>query len=501
LNGHLVEAKQICKSFGSVKALDCVDFCVNAGEAICLVGENGSGKSTLIKIISGAYAPDSGEIILSGKKYARLSPRRSIAEGIQVIYQDFSLFGNLSVAENITMSYRLYHKERLINERRNRRMAIAKLADLGIEIEPDEEVSRLSVGEKQSIAICRALMLDAKLVIMDEPTTALTTKEIEYLYKIIENLKKRGISLIFVSHKLDEVFKVAEKVCILRDGKNVVFGPKEDFNRDSITYHMTGRKIESKHFTSDKISEKPILEVKALSHKKYFKDISFDLRRGEILGITGLLGSGRTELAETIFGLRRKSSGEICVNGNPLRIRESYDAVKNGIGYLPEDRLTQGLFLDLAIDRNISSAIIRKYSAGPLKITDKKGIQKEVAKQIEQLSIKLGSKSDPATSLSGGNQQRIVLAKWLATEPQVLILNCPTVGVDVGSKSDIHDKIMELAKSGMGIILISDDLPEILQVCSRIVVISKGQIVTRYPNADVDEATLQGVLAGSQSEE
>lgn len=495
MSEHLIEVKNIQKSFGAVKALQGVDFKIKAGEAKCLVGENGCGKSTLIKLISGVYKPDGGTITIDGKTYTELTPRQSVAAGIQVIYQDFSLFSNLSVAENIVMSYRLYNKNKWVSKKDNRRLAEAQLKALGVDLDLDAEVGKLSVGERQIVAICRALMLDARLVIMDEPTTALTSKEIEALYKIIRDLKRRGIALIFVSHKLDEVFEVAESVCVLRDGKNVVDGPKEDFDKSKMTFFMTGRKIERISYEPESISEEPIFEVRNFSHQRYFHDVNFKLYQGEILGITGLLGCGRTELAETIFGLHKSAGGEILMNGTPLKIRESYDAVKSGIGYLPEDRLTQGLFMDTEISRNISASIIRKYSDNLLNITDKKRIREAVAQQAESLKIKAGSLQNPARSLSGGNQQRIVLAKWLATDPKLLILNCPTVGVDVGSKSTIHQIIIDLARSGMGIIIISDDLPEILAVCNRILVMNKGTITGEYRSDEIDETSLQAQLA------
>lgn len=495
MSEYFLQLRGISKSFQKVKALTDVDFSLKPGEAKCLVGENGCGKSTLIKIISGVYTPDVGEIIIGGKSYRSLTPTQSIAAGIQVIYQDLSLFPNLSVAENITMGYNLYYKKRLVSKRRNRELAAKVVEEIGVPLDLDAEVRGLSVGEKQVVAICRALLLDAKLVIMDEPTTALTAKEVDSLYHIIADLKKRGIALIFVSHKLDEVFAVAESVCVLRDGKNVVDGPKEEFDKSKMTQYMTGREVIFTPFEPEKVDEEEMFTVKGLSLDRHFSDINFGLHRGEVLGITGLLGSGRTELAETIFGLRKPDQGEILLDGKKLQLRESYSAVNAGIGYLPEDRLTQGLFLNVSIERNISAGIVRKFSEHVLNITDKKGMHSEVVAQVDGLKIKVGSLQDPVSSLSGGNQQRVVLAKWLAIRPKLLILNCPTVGVDVGSKQSIHETIKTLAKEGIGIIVISDDLPEILSVCSRILVINKGRFTGEYTANELDEATLQKQLA------
>lgn len=494
MSEYFLEIHGVSKAFQAVQALDNVELKLKPGEIKCLAGENGCGKSTLIKIISGVYAPDCGEIIIKGKRYTALTPTQSIAAGIQVIYQDFSLFPNLSVAENITMGYNLFHKNRFVNKKRNMELAKRVVDEIGVDLNLNAEVRTLSVGEKQVVAICRALLLDAELIIMDEPTTALTSKEVQALYKIIDGLKAKGIALIFVSHKLDEVLAVAQTLCILRDGKNVVDGPKEEFDKEKISYYMTGRKIEFTPFIPEHIAD-AIFRAEHLSLANHYEDISFELRQGEVLGITGLLGSGRTELAESIFGLRKMDSGKVYLNGKEVHLNGSNSAVNAGIGYLPEDRLTQGLFLNVEIERNISAGIIPKFSNNLLGIMDKTGIHSEVVKQVENLNIKLGSLQNPVSSLSGGNQQRVVLAKWLAIGPKVLLLNCPTVGVDIGSKQNIHETIKELANSGIGMIVISDDLPEILSVCSRILVMNRGRFTGEYSATDLTESALQGMLS------
>ena len=328
---------------------------------------------------------------------------------------------------------------------------------------------------------------------MDEPTTALTSKEVHALYDIIAGLKARGIALIFVSHKLDEVLQVAESLCILRDGRNVIDGPKEDFDREKISYYMTGRQVTFTPFLPKKIGE-TIFQVENLNLKGHFEQISFELRQGEVLGITGLLGSGRTELAEAIFGLRKLDSGSVYLLGKKVTLNGSDSAVNAGIGYLPEDRLTQGLFLNVEIERNISAGIIRKFSQNLLGVIDKEGMLQEVVRRVNDLNIKLGSLKNPVSSLSGGNQQRVVLAKWLAIEPKVLLLNCPTVGVDVGSKQNIHETIKMLANNGIGMIVISDDLPEILSVCNRIIVMNKGHFTGEYQSNELTEDALQRML-------
>lgn len=495
MSEYFLELDKISKSFQAVHALDQVSFKLKPGEAKCLVGENGCGKSTLIKMISGVYTPDSGTITIKGKQYSALTPTQSIASGIQVIYQDFSLFPNLTVAENIAMGYNLYHKNKMVNKIRNREMAQKMIDEIGVPIPLDAEVRRLSVGEKQVVAICRALLLDAELIIMDEPTTALTAKEVRALYQIIDGLKKRGIALIFVSHKLDEVFAVAESICILRDGKNVVDGPKEEFDEKKMTYYMTGRDVVFTPFVPKQVEQDTILRVEGLSKGKTYQNINFQLYKGEVLGITGLLGSGRTELAETLFGLQKADRGKIILNGEELHLKGSDHGVNAGIGYLPEDRLTQGLFLNVSIERNISAGIIRKFSHNLMHVIDKVGIHREVADQVENLNIKIGDLKNPVSSLSGGNQQRVVLAKWLAIRPKVLLLNCPTVGVDVGSKQNIHETIKQLANEGIGMIVISDDLMEVLSVCSRVIVMNKGKFTGEYLASELEEESLQQMLA------
>lgn len=493
MSEYFLEIRGVSKAFQAVQALDHVELKLKPGEIKCLAGENGCGKSTLIKIISGVYTPDCGEIIIKGKTYTSLTPTQSIAAGIQVIYQDFSLFPNLSVAENITMGYNLFHKKKLVNKKRNRELAQKMINEIGVELDLDAEVRTLSVGEKQVVAICRALLLDAELIIMDEPTTALTSKEVQALYKIIDGLQTKGIALIFVSHKLDEVLKIAQTLCILRDGKNVVDGPKEDFDKEKISYYMTGREVKFTPFVPAHIGD-VIFRAENLNLAGHYQDISFGLRQGEVLGITGLLGSGRTELAESMFGLQKMDSGKVFLFDEELDLRGSDKAINAGIGYLPEDRLTQGLFLNVEIERNISAGILRKFSNNVLGIIDKGGLHNEVVHQVEDLNIKLGSLQNPVSSLSGGNQQRVVLAKWLAIKPKVLILNCPTVGVDVGSKQNIHETIKALANSGIGMIVISDDLPEILTVCNRVIVMNKGRFTGEYQAAELTESVLQNML-------
>jgi simple sugar transport system ATP-binding protein len=488
-----LEVKDIKKSFGGIQALKGVSMRIRPGEAHCLVGENGCGKSTLIKVISGFYTPDEGHIVIDEKSFRKLTPSESMALGVQVIYQDFSLFGNLSVAENIAMAYNVSSKFKFADKRRDLALAERILAEIGVELDPLVEVARISVAQKQIVAICRALLQNAKLVIMDEPTTALTTREIDSLFRIIGGLKKQGVALLFVSHKLDEVFEVSEVVNIMRNGSNIVDGPTAEFDKSKMVYYMTGREIAEKSYEMEIDRETPILRVKNLSRKDEFRNVNFEVYRGEVLGITGLLGSGRTPLAETLFGIVRKTEGEIYLNGQKLEIRNAGDAVRAGIGYVPEDRLTQGLFLKISIFRNIAATILSMYS-NRLSFMNKRKIALAVRRQAKDLAIRGASLDDPASSLSGGNQQRVVLAKWLAAQPKLLIFNCPTVGVDVGSKSEIHEIIVSFAQRGIGIVVISDDLPEILSLCNRVLVMNVGEITGEYPTRDISEEFLQQQL-------
>lgn len=496
-NKTLLKVEDISKRFGAVQALDKVNLEIKEGEIHCLVGENGSGKSTLIKIVSGVEKPDDGQFFIDGEAYENIGAIEAVKEGVQVIYQDLALFPNFSVAENISLNQRLESRAKFVDWGSVRRIALKELDEIGKKIDPDMLVEELSVSDKQIVAITRALTSGAKLIIMDEPTTALTKTEVDSLFSIILDLKKKGISTLFVSHKLTEVFTISEKVTVIRDGKVVgTFDPKE-LDHDKLIFHMTGRKVETSRFCDIKeISregKQPILEVKDLTKKGNYIDINFKLYPGEIVGLIGLLGSGRTELASTIFGLMQPDSGDIIVEGEKKNIKTVQDAQKSGISYLPEDRLTEGLFIDKTIEDNIIVTNLWKY-LNKLKLISLKGVNKLTQKFAKDLNIKTPSLNLPATSLSGGNQQKVVVAKWLATNPKVFILDGPTVGIDVGSKRDIHEIIRELAESGVGIMIISDEIPEVLQNCNRILVMRKGKIVKELDASCTTEDELNEII-------
>lgn len=497
MSEEFLVVKNVSKSFAGVQALKRVNLAIGRAEIRCLVGENGSGKSTLIKIISGAEAPDEGEIIINGKRFFRLHPIDSIREGIQVIYQDFSLFPNLTAAENIAFNYLLEKRRRLMDWKEVYTVARKAMESINVKIDLNRKVEELSVADKQLIAISRALLHNASLIIMDEPTTALTRKEVRSLFRVIKQLQREGVSILFVSHKLDEVLEISEKVTILRNGRNVADGDRSNFDRSKLVFYMTGREIkESRYqYEPDTTTREPLLRVERLGCKGSFADVSFELYPGEILGITGLLGSGRTELAMALFGLKPVTEGNIYLDGKLVRIRSVQDAIRHGIGYVPEDRLTEGLFLPQSIGNNIVVSVIYRLLKR-MGIIDVAQRNQQIMRWIKDLKIVTPSPDLPVQSLSGGNQQRVVLAKWLATTPRLLILNGPTVGVDIGSKADIHQIIRSLAQRGMAVIIISDDIPEIVQNCNRILLMKKGRIVEEFSGEQLTEEELTSKMIG-----
>jgi len=495
MSSLILQAKNIKKSFGGVEALRGVDLEVGFGEIHCLAGENGCGKSTLIKIISGVYEADQGEIELNGKTFSKLSPLEAISLGVQVIYQDFSLFPNLTVMENLALNLELSAKRKLVNYSRMRRIAVEAMGKISFSVDLDELVENLSIAQKQLVAVCRALLYHAKLIIMDEPTTALTKKEVRALFSVIKNLQAQGIAILFVSHKLDEVFEISEHFTILRNGMNVSTGKTEALDSKQFAYYMTGREFTNESFSFKAVSPSSILDVKDLSLHNAYQDVSFNLYTGEILGITGLLGSGRTELVQSLFGIRRPDSGTIQVNGAKAKIHKVKDAIALGIGYVPADRLTEGLFLSQSIGRNMVVSGLKRLS-GKLGFLYKNKIEKEISSWISQLSIMTDDFERYVSTLSGGNQQKVVLARWLANKLKVLILNGPTVGVDIGSKYDIHALLRNLAAEGLSIIVISDDLPELLECCNRIIVMRDGKVVRELQSSETGESQLAEIATG-----
>jgi len=494
MTDELLRASAIDKSFAGVRALSDVDLVVEKGRIHCLVGENGCGKSTLIKIIAGVYQRDAGTVVINGREYDRLHPIDAIREGIQVIYQDFSLFPNLTVAENIALNEQLAEGRRLVNWRKVRRVAADALAQIEVDIPLDALVEDVSVANKQLIAISKALRQQAHLIIMDEPTSALTRHEIQALFAVIHRLQERGIAFLFVSHKLDEVLEISETIIVMRNGSVVSTGDPQEYDTKRLILEMTGHAIAEKPYRFVADTSKPaLLRVEGLQVNGALEDIGFELYPGEIVGVTGLLGSGRTELALALFGLLPIDAGRMSMDGQPVKIRSIEDAIEHGIGYVPEDRLTEGLFLEQAIGRNMVVRIIERLR-GTLGLTDLRQVDRRVNEWVHLMRVKTNDPDLPVKTLSGGNQQRVVLAKWLASKPRLMILNGPTVGVDIGSKDELHDMIKELAGEGMGLLLISDDIPELLQTCNRILLMRNGRITEEIQPQETDENRLTARL-------
>ena len=486
-----VSVRGISKRFGGVPALSDVSIDLVPGEVHCLAGENGCGKSTLIKIISGAERPDSGEIVIDGVAHNHIDAGAAIRSGIQVIYQDFSLFPNLTVAENIVLTAEVAAQRRLYSPTAVRPKAEEILRELDLDLDLDAEVSELSVADKQLTAICRALVNDARAIIMDEPTTALTHSEVARLFALVDRLRARGVTLMFVSHKLEEVLAISQRLTIMRSGRRVVSGLTSEFDQRIISQHMTGREVDESRLIGELDPTAPLaLEVKNLSLPGAYRDISFSLRRGEILGVTGLLGSGRTEIAESLFGVTPAKEGEVNVAGKQVQIRSIKDAVAAGIGYVPEDRLTQGLFLEKSIADNIIAASL-PWHRSRWGILSRPRVASTIRRYFTGLRISAPNAEAPVRTLSGGNAQRVVLAKWLATTPVVLMLNGPTVGVDIGSKEEILHLLRVEAEKGMSIIVISDDAPELVASCHRVLVIKQGRLTHTLEGDQITVETIQ----------
>lgn len=497
MQNSFITMEGICKSFVGVKALDSVDFSIHQGEIHCLAGENGCGKSTLIKIISGAHDATDGNIVIEGKVIKKLTPIASIKLGIQVIYQDFAVFSNLTVAENIAMNSALMTGRKRMDWKAARALALVAMEKIGAKMDPDMLVERLSVSNRQMIAICRALIHDAKLLILDEPTTALTSHEVEMLYEVLRNLKKSGMAVVIVNHKLEEIYGIADRLTILRNGKNVATGPIGEFSRERFIKCMTGREIVDSLYEPAQSAEK-ILEVNNLSLPGSFSDVSFTLNKGDVLGITGLLGSGRNEIGDALFGVHPAESGTVRLNGEDIAIRSIGDATRHRIGYVPEDRLTQGLFLSRSIKDNTTAASIQKYM-GNGKLNEAE-MEKDTWEWVEKIGCVATDIHAPIKTLSGGNAQKMVIAKWLNIEPRLLILNGPTVGVDIGSKFDIHTILNALASTGVGIIIISDDLCELYYNCNKLVIMHDGVSSGMISTSSLAENDISKMLHGHKLE-
>jgi len=475
-----IQFQHITKTFGGVTALDDVSLTVLPGEVHCLAGENGCGKSTIIKIITGVYQPDVGaDMEIFGTKLSNITPTIARKMGIDVIWQDLALFPQMSVAENIAFEAVLGNIPRVVRHSNMRAKASAVLERLGVNLDLEAPLHTLSVAERQIVAVGRALVGEAKLVFMDEPTASLTKSETDKLLNIVDKLSADGVAVVFVSHRLAEVLKISSRVTVLRDGKMVgVFGT-EGMTQSRLTELMTGNTFDNLVAARDNNGAPAVLEVKNLSRGDEFKNIDLTIRAGEIVGVTGLIGAGRTELGHALFGMSRPDDGEIIINGTPVKFRSNRDAINCGVAYVSEDRLTLGLVQPQSIADNIVLPVLDA-------ILDKLGLfsaakkEKTVQAWINDLAVKIGHPDDPVTTLSGGNQQRIVLAKWLATNPKLLILDSPTVGVDVGARAGIFEIVRKLASEGLAILMITDEIPEAYYNSDRVIHMSNGEFIAEY---------------------
>lgn len=492
----LVTLKSLTKSFGGHQALKNIDLTLNKGEVHCLAGANGCGKSTLIKTLSGVYTPDTGsEIIIDDKSWSRLSPDKARELGIQVIYQDLSLFPNLTVAENIAFEYNLkgylrWHKKAYLKT-----VSEKIIQELNFNLDVDALVQHLPIAQRQQVAICRALVAEARLVIMDEPTASLTRTEVNQLLRTVNYLRDKNITVVFVSHRLDEVKEISDRITVIRDGEVVGTWAADLLSPGRITELMTGRTIIHQKKLPNSVEGKVILELNKLSRKGQFEDISLRLHQGEVLGLCGLLGSGRTELALSLFGVTHPDSGDIYLDGKKVMIKDNTQAVEMGIAYVSEDRLTLGAVLQQSVSDNMVLSILNRLKT-PWQCIDEKRQETLVKEWIQDLDIKVTNPDNPLSTISGGNQQKVVLAKWILTRPKVLILDAPTVGVDIGAKDSIYQLIQRLSGVGISVLLITDEAPEAYYNCDRIFHMQRGKIINELRPSLYTEQQLAEVING-----
>ncbi len=488
------EMRNISKAFPGVQALDAVSLRICPGEVLALVGENGAGKSTLIKILCGAHHADAGEIFIRGRRVHIRSPLDARALGIAAIYQELSLFPNMSVAENIFIS-RLPKRQGLpmVNWPRLREEARHALGTIGARFDPSARVGDLSVAGQQMIEIARAVSSDARVIIMDEPTSALSEHEVNTLFQVIAALKQRGVGIIYITHRLEEVFQVADRITVLRDGKHVGDLPISEADKEKVVQMMVGRSLNLFPKEPVPVGEE-VIRVEGFSRHGAFSDISFSVRKGEILGMAGLMGAGRTEISRAIFGVDPRDSGEVYVEGHKVSINSPIDAIRSGLGLVPEDRKLQALILSMAVRENITLAHLRDFARAG--IVSKARERKDAVRRVQELDIRTPSVEQKVANLSGGNQQKVVIAKWLGVRPKVLVLDEPTRGIDVGAKAAIHSLMCKLAASGVGIVMISSELPEIMAMSDRIIVLHEGTITARLTREQATQNTIMMAATG-----
>lgn len=469
-----IEMRGIDKSFGSNQVLKQAGFTLESGEVHALMGENGAGKSTLMKILTGVYTKDAGTVLVDGKEVNYKNPQEAEKAGIVFIYQELNVMFDLTVEENLFMGKEIHGKFGICDKKAMQKKAQEALNILGVNISPKTVMAELSVGQQQMVEICKALMADAKVIIMDEPTAALTQSETVALFKVIESLRKKGVSMVYISHRMEEIFELCDRIMVLRDGSYIGVKNIPETNMNEIVKMMIGREIGERYPSRNVKIGKEVLKVKELTRKGTFHDVNFSVRAGEVLGVSGLMGAGRTEIMQAIFGNLSYESGTIEIDGKEVKISNPRQAMEHGIGFITEDRKTEGLMLDKSIRENISLCNLRRISKSS--VISREAEKNMVAEAIKDLRIKCFGSYHECNNLSGGNQQKVVLAKWILTNPKILILDEPTRGVDIGAKKEIYSIINKLAAQGVAIIMVSSELPEVLGMSDNIMVVREGEV-------------------------
>lgn len=469
-----IEMRGIDKSFGSNQVLKQAGFTLESGEVHALMGENGAGKSTLMKILTGVYTKDAGTVLVDGKEVNYKNPQEAEKAGIVFIYQELNVMFDLTVEENLFMGKEIHGKFGICDKKAMQKKAQEVLNILGVNISPKTVMAELSVGQQQMVEICKALMADAKVIIMDEPTAALTQSETVALFKVIESLRKKGVSMVYISHRMEEIFELCDRITVLRDGSYIGVKNIPETNMNEIVKMMIGREIGERYPSRNVKIGKEVLKVKELTRKGTFHDVNFSVRAGEVLGVSGLMGAGRTEIMQAIFGNLSYESGTIEIDGKEVKISNPRQAMEHGIGFITEDRKTEGLMLDKSIRENISLCNLRRISKSS--VISREAEKNMVAEAIKDLHIKCFGSYHECNNLSGGNQQKVVLAKWILTNPKILILDEPTRGVDIGAKKEIYSIINKLAAQGVAIIMVSSELPEVLGMSDNIMVVREGEV-------------------------
>jgi rhamnose transport system ATP-binding protein len=491
----VLELRDIHKSFGAVKALRGANLSLHKGQVTALVGENGAGKSTMVKTLAGLHQQDRGQVFLDGEEVSFRDPLHAREAGIAVIYQEPTMFPDLTVAENIFMGRQPVRSLRRIDRKAMRQQALELFRQLGVKIDPDRAAQGLSIADQQVVEIAKAISLNARVLIMDEPTAALSGVEVDRLFAVTRTLQERGAAVLFISHRFEEVFALADWITVMRDGAHVATSPAAGLAVDEVIRQMVGRDVASLFPKQDTVIGDTALEVRGLSRKGVFSDISFNVKVGEIVGLSGLVGAGRSEVARAIFGIDKYDSGAVQVRGEALKPLSPRDSMAAGLGFVPEDRRKQGLVMELNVSRNLTLTLRKKLSRFGL-LTNQAEAQ-STREWAKKLQIKAGAPTSPISTLSGGNQQKVVLGKWLATGPKVLIIDEPTRGIDVGTKSEVHRLISELAGTGLAVLMISSELPEILGMSDRVLVMHEGRITAELSRSEATEETVMSAATGA----